>query len=57
VVTKEPALLIGVHSQFEKILTQFKENLFVEPAKIRFDESLLRGACTLDPEIEGTAVY
>jgi len=55
VVTKKPALVTGVLSHFAKILTQFKKNLFVEPAKIGFDETFLKGACTLDPEIEGTA--
>ena len=52
----EPALLIGVQSKLAKILPQLKENPFVESAKIGFDEALLRGACTLDPEIEGTVV-
>jgi hypothetical protein len=54
-IAKESALVIGVHSQSEKNLTKFKKNLFVEPAEIGFDEAFLRGACTLDPEIEGTA--
>lgn len=52
-VTKKPALLTGVRSQFAKILTQFKKNLFVESAKIGFDKALLRGACTLDLKIKG----
>jgi hypothetical protein len=56
VAAKKPALLIGVHSQSSKILAQLKENLFVESAKSGFDEALLRGACTLDPEIEGIVV-
>jgi len=55
-IAKEPALVMGVHSQFANILPQLKENAFSEPAKIRFDKALLRGACTLDPEIEGTGV-
>ena len=52
----EPALLIGGRSQSSKILTPLKEMFVVEPAKIGFDEALLRGACTLDPDIEGTVV-
>jgi len=35
---KEPALLIGVQSQFVKILTQLKEKFVVESAKIGFNE-------------------
>ena len=48
--------MIGVHRAFAKILTQFKKNLFVESAKIGFDEAFLGRAGKLNPEIEGTAV-
>ena len=54
-IAKESALVMGVHGQSEKNLTQFKENPFVEPAEIGFDKGFLSGTCTLGPEIEGTA--
>jgi len=55
-VTKEPAFLIGVQSQFAKILTQLKESSFVESAEIGFDEALLGRGCILDSQIEGAAL-
>jgi hypothetical protein len=51
-VAKEPAFLTGVCIQSAKILTQLKEKLVFESAKIGFDKSLLGRACTLSP---GTA--
>jgi hypothetical protein len=56
VVTNKPALLIGIRGHFANIPTQLKKNSFVEPTKIGLDKALLRGACTLDPEVEGTGV-
>ena len=56
-VTKKPGLVVGVHSQSANIVTQLKEDLFVESTKTGFNEALLGGACIPDPEIEGAGFW
>jgi len=56
VLTKKPALLIGVQRHFAKILTQLKDKPLGESAQIGFDNALVRKGCTLDSKIEGAAV-